>query len=264
MISIVHRFLLVTFCLLAAASSHAQSGPGSTFADIKSSGKLRAGMGLVPTFAMKDPSTGELRGMAIELGRTLAGRLGVELVPVTYPSPGNLPEALKTGAWDIGFLGVDPAREAVMDFSIPYVQVDSTFLVTPGSAYRSLNDLDKPGVRIATTRNGVEDLTLTRLIKVAEIVRVDSAGAGLAALKAGKVDAVAIPRPTALPFAEQLPGSHVSDGHYAIALHAIAVPKGQSGQLNYINEFVSSAKKSGFIKQAMERVGLRGAQVAPD
>jgi polar amino acid transport system substrate-binding protein len=237
---------------------------GPTMMSIKSSGKLRIGVGLVPTFAIKDPSTGEVRGIAIELGRALAERLGVELVPVTYPSPANLPEALKNGAWDIGFLAVDPAREAVMDFSIPYGQVDSTFLVAPGSAHRSVNDLDKPGVRIATTRNGVEDLTLTRLIKIAEIVRVDSAGAGLEALKAGKVDAVAIPRPAAIAFAEQLPGSHVSADRYAIALHAIAVPKGQGGRLDYINEFVSSAKKSGFIKQAMERAGLRGAQVAPD
>jgi polar amino acid transport system substrate-binding protein len=231
---------------------------------IKSSGKLRIGVGLVPTFATKDPSTGEVRGIAIELGRVLAEGLGVELVPVTYPSPANLPDALKNGAWDIGFLGVDPAREGVMDFSIPYAQVDSTFLVAPGSAYRGVDDLDKPGVRIATTRNGVEDLTLTRLIKVAEIVRVDSAGAGLEALKAGKVDAVAIPRPAAVAFAEQLPGSCVSDDRYAVALHAIAVPKGESGRLNYINEFVSSAKKSGFVRHAMERVGLRGAQVAPD
>jgi polar amino acid transport system substrate-binding protein len=236
---------------------------GPIMMSIKSSGKLRIGVGLVPTFAMKDPSTGEVRGIAIELGRALAERLGVELVPVTYPSPANLPEALKNGAWDIGFLAVDPAREAVMDFSIPYGQVDSTFLVAPGVACRSVNDLDKQGLRIAATRSGVEDLTLTRIFKAAEIIRFDTAGAGLAALKAGKADAVAIPRPVAIAFAEQVPGSQVPDDHYAIALHAIAVPKGQAGQLNYINEFVSSAKQSGFIKQAMERVGLRGAQVAP-
>jgi polar amino acid transport system substrate-binding protein len=264
MISIFRRFLLVTFCLLAAASSHAQSGPVAAVADLKSSGKLRVGLGLVPTFAMKDPSTGELRGIGVELGRALAERIGVEFVPVTYPSPANIPEGSKTGALDIGFLGIDPARQAVMDFSIPYVQVDATFLFPAGSTYRSFNDVDKPGVRIVTTRNGVEDLALTRLIKVAEIIRVGSAGAGLEALKTGKADAVAIPRPTAIAFAEQLPGSRVWDDRYDVAIHAIGVPKGESGRLNYINEFLSGAKKSGFVQQAMERVGLRGAQVAPD
>jgi polar amino acid transport system substrate-binding protein len=250
--------------IAAATSSHAQSDSSSPFAAIKSSGKLRVGMGLVPTFAVKDAATGELRGMAVELGRALAARIGVEFVPVTYPSPANLPEALKSSAWDIGFLGIDPAREAVMEFSIPYVQVDSTFLVAPGVAYRSVSDLDKPGLRIAITRNGVEDFALTSLIKVAEIIRGDSAPAGLEALKAGKVDAVAIPRPVAIAFAGQLTGSQVADDRYAVALHAIAVPKGQGAQLHDINEFLSGAKASGFVQQAMERVGLRGAQVAPD
>lgn len=237
---------------------------GPAMMSIKSSGKLRIGVGLVPTFAIKDPTTGEVRGIAIELGRALAERLGVELVPVTYPGPGNVPEGLKDGTWDIGFLGVDPARAAVLDFSIPYLQVDSTFLFPAGSAYRSLDDLDKPGVRIATTRNGVEDLTLTRLIKVAEIVRVGSAGVGFETLKSDQADAVATARPTALVFADQLSGARVSDDRYAVALHAMAVPKGESDRLDYINEFVSSAKKSGLVQQAMERVGLRGAQVAPD
>lgn len=240
------------------------SAASSRVADIRSSGRLRIGMGLVPAFATRDQHTGEVRGMAVELGRALADRLGVEPVPVTYPSPANLPDALRDGAWDIAFLGVDPVREAVMDFSVPYAQVDSTFLFAPGTDYRGMEDVDRPGVRIATTRNGVEDLTLTRVIRAAEVVRVDSAGAGLEALRAGRVEAVAIARPAAIAFAETLAGSHVSNDRYAVAMHAIAVPKGMSGRLSCIDEFVRGAKSSGFVRQAMERVGLRGAQVAPD
>ena len=85
-----------------------------------------------------------------------------------------------------------------------------------------------------------------------------------AAVIAGKVDAVAIPRPVAIAFAGQVPGSQIAEDRYAVALHAIAVPKGQGAQLNDINEFLVSAKTSGFVQQAMERVGLRGAEVAPD
>ena len=35
----------------------------------------------------KDPSTGELRGVAVDLSRELAARIGVELVQVPYPRP---------------------------------------------------------------------------------------------------------------------------------------------------------------------------------
>lgn len=251
--------------IVAAASRSAESGPGPAVADLASSGKLRIGIGLVPTFATKDPDTGELRGIAIELGGALAERLGVELVPVTYPSPANLPEALAAGAFDIAFLGKDPAREVVMDFSIPYLQVDSTFLVAPGLDHRSVADLDRPGVRVAATRNSIEDFALTRSLKAAEILRVDSSLVGLAALTSGEVAAVAVPRPVAIVFSDRVPGSHVLEDRYAVALHALAVPKGRSGQLlEYINGFMTDSKRSGFVEQAMKRVGLRGAKVAPD
>ncbi len=249
--------------IAAAASSRAQSSAGPTVADIRSSGRVRIGIGLVPTFATKDAETGELRGIAIELGRALAERLGVELVPVTYPSPANLLDALRAGAFDIAFLGIDPVREKVMDFSVPYLQVDSTLLAAPGLDRPTVEDLDRPGVRIAATRNSIEDFALTRLLRAAEIVRVDSSLAGLAALTSGDVSAVAVPRPVAIVFSERVPGSRVLDDRYAVALHALAVPKGSSDLLRSIDEFMIEAKRSGLVERAIERAGLRGAQMAP-
>nr|AKQ01530.1 extracellular solute-binding protein [uncultured delta proteobacterium Rifle_16ft_4_minimus_1997] len=61
------------------------------------------GLGLVPTFAVKDPATGELRGVAMDLARALAARPGVELLPVEYPSPPSVLEGLKSAAWMWGF-----------------------------------------------------------------------------------------------------------------------------------------------------------------
>jgi len=40
-----------------------------------------------PIISTKDPSTGELRGVAVDLSRELAARIGVELVQVPYPRP---------------------------------------------------------------------------------------------------------------------------------------------------------------------------------
>jgi hypothetical protein len=43
----------------------------------------------------------------------------------------------------------------------------------------------------------------------------------------------------------------------------MAVPKGQAERLAYISEFIEAAKASGLVQQAIERAGMRGAQVAP-
>jgi polar amino acid transport system substrate-binding protein len=242
---------------------YAQQAPDPRVGDIVRTGKLRVGVGLVPTFAIKDPATGELRGVAIELARALAARLSIEVVPVEYPSPPSVLEGLKTGAWDVAFVGIDPSRATVVDFSPPYLQVESTYLVPAGSSIRSIPDADRPEVRIAVTGKSVEDITLTRILKRAELLRIDTMTAGFDLLRTGKADVLAAPRPTALQFSIKLPGSRVLDDRFLAVFHGMAVPKGQAERLAYISEFIEAAKASGLVQQAIERAGMRGAQVAP-
>jgi polar amino acid transport system substrate-binding protein len=242
---------------------YAQQSADPRVADIVRTGKIRVGVGLVPTFAIKDPVTGELRGVAVDLARRLAARLGVELVPVEYQSPGSILEGVKIGAWDVAFLGIDPARLDQADFSSPYLQVDSTYLVPPGSSIRNVADADQPGIRIAVSRNSGEDFALTRMLKRAEFVRVPNINAGFDILRAGNAEVLAVPRPTALQFSAQLPGSRVLEDRFHAVFHAIGVPKGQAARLAYVSEFIEEAKATGVVQQALERAGLRGARVAP-
>jgi polar amino acid transport system substrate-binding protein len=249
--------------VLGPQSAYGQQGFDPRVADLVRAGQVRVGLGLVPTFATKDPATGELRGVAMELARALAARLGIAVVPVEYPSPPSVLEGLKTGAWDVGFLGIDPARLAQADFSPPYLQVDSTYLVPAGSAIRTIADADHQGVRIAVTRNSVEDFALARMLKGAALVHVETISAGFDVLRAGDADVLAVPRPTALQFALRLPGSHVLEDRFHAVFHGIAVPKGQAGRLAYVSDFIEEAKASGLVQQAVERAGLHGVQVAP-
>ena len=242
----------------------AQQGADPRVADLVSTGKLRAGVGVVaPHWAVKDPATGELRGVAVEIARALAKRLGVELVMVEYPSPPSILDGLRTGAWDVGFLAIDPSRAAVVDFSPPYIQIDATYLVQGSSPIRNVGDADQPGVRIAVTRKSVEEIVLSRMLKQAELRSVDTIPAGFELLRAGNADALAVPRPAALQFSARLPGSRVLADRFHTTSGAMAVPKGQAGRLAYISEFVEQAKASGLVKSAIEHVGVHGVQVAP-
>ncbi len=244
--------------------ANGQQAPDPRVADIIRAGKLRVGLGVVaPHWAVKDPRTGELRGVAVDVARALATRLGVEMVPVEYPSPTKVLNGLAVGAWDVGFLGVAPSRAALVDFSPPYMQVDATYLVPAGSSIRKLADADRAGVRIAVSGKSVEDIVLTRMLKRAELRRVETVGAGFDLLRAGNADALATPRPTALSFSARLPGSRVLEDHFHATFGAMAVPKGQAGRLAYISEFIEEAKASGLVQLAIERAGVRGVKVAP-
>ena len=241
----------------------AQQAPDPRVADLIRANTVRVGMGLAPTIATKDAATGELKGVGMDLARALAARLGVAVQPVEYSSPPKTLEGLATGAWDVAFLGVDPTRLGQVDFFPPYLQVDYTYLVPAGSSVRNVSDADQPGNRIAVTRHSVGDVALTRLLKRAEVERVDTAAAGLEGLRAGHVHVLASDRPNLLQLSTQLSGSRVLDDRYHSFFLAMVVPKGQAGRHAYISEFIEEAKASGLVKQLVERAGLQGVQVAP-
>ena len=256
--------LSISIALAITNATNAQPAADPRVADIVGTGKLRAGIGVVaPHWAVKDPATGELRGVAVEIARELAKRLGVDLVIVEYPSPPSVLDGLKTGAWDVGFLAIDPARAAFVDFSPPYLRIDATYLVRDDSPIRTVSDADQSGVRIAVTRKSVEEIVLTRMLKRADLRSVDTIPAGFELLRTGNADALAVPRPAALQFSARLPGSRVLTDQFNRTSGAMAVPKGQTRRLAYVSEFIEKAKASGLVQRAIDHVGVHGVQVAP-
>src|SRR5205807_941203 len=60
--------LIVVALMASAAIAEAQQAPDSRVADLVQAGKVRVGLGLgVPTLAIKDPATGQVRGPALAL-----------------------------------------------------------------------------------------------------------------------------------------------------------------------------------------------------
>ena len=72
-----------------------------------------------------------------------------------------------------------------------------------------------------------------------------------------------MPRPVLLVQATRLAGSRVLDDGFAVISYAAVVPKGNTGWLAYVSEFVEEAKATGLVKQTIAAAGLGGVQVAP-
>ena len=245
-------------------TAYAQQSKDPRVADLVRTGKLRVGIGLgSPSGAMKNPATGELRGLAVDLGRTLAMRIGVDFVAIEYPRPGAILEGVQTNAWDVAFLVVDPERAKEVDFAPPHTQSDFTYLVPAGSSIHKVADADQPGIRIAVPRGDGVDLRLTRLLKKAELVRTDTLSAAVELVRTGGAHARAGPRQAVLAESVKLPGSRVLADGFAVISSAALVPKVHAGRLAYVSEFIEEAKASGLVKKIIEDAGLRGVQVAP-
>lgn len=222
----------------------------------------RARVALFPSFMYtKDPASGELRGVAIDIAGALGRRIGVEVLLVEYPSPPKVLEGLKAGACDVAFLGIDPTRVVDADFSLPFMQADFTYLVPADSSISKVPDADQPGVRIAVVRNHAMDFALRGKLKQAEPVYTENPDAAFDLLQARRADVLAGIRPGLVAYASRLPGSRVLEDPYGANVIAIAVPKGQDVRLAYMNEFIEEAKTSGLVQRAILRAGLHGVHV---
>ena len=245
------------------AISAARSMSDARVADLLKSGTIRAGLAVAPIMATKDARTGELRGVAVDLALELASQIGVKLEQVPYARPGAVMAGLKSNAWDVAFLGIDPTRAAEADFTPAYLEVDLTYLVPVNSSIARVPDADKPGVRIAVPRNDLVDILLSKMLTQATLIRADTVAGAFELVRTGQADVCAEPRPNLLQDQVHLPQSRVLADRFGVNRVGIVIPKGNPGHLSYFSEFVERAKASGLVQRAIERAGLQGVQVAP-
>lgn len=226
-------------------------------------GKLRAGMNLGnPVIVQQDPG-GALRGIGAALAHELARRLGAWLEFVPFETAGKLADAVKRDAWDVAFLAVDPDRAQDIDFAPAYVHIEGTYLVPADSALQSIEDFDRPGIRIAVGSKTAYDLFLTRTIKHAELVREPSSKAAIDAFLERGLDAVAGVKQPLVAAAARMPGLRVIAGNFMVIRQAAGVPKDRPAAHDYLCAYIEDVKASGFAARALAQSGVEGATIAP-
>lgn len=258
------RVAVVALGMLAGCAS-TQRVPPAARLELAATGTLRIGLILSnQVLVTRDPQTGELQGVTISLGKSLARRLGVPVEPVGYPTPAALVQSFGRNEWDIAFLAFDTARAREVDFSPPYMVVDNTYLVPTGSKVRSVDMADLRGVRIAVPERSAPDLFLSRTLKTAEVVRVPGgADVAIEVLRSGRADAYAENAHMLSLYSDRLPGSRVLEGRYTLIQHAIAIPKGRRAAADYVRTFIEHSKRDGTIRDAITQAGLQRTAVAP-
>lgn len=206
---------------------------------------------------------GEPQGVAPDMARAVANRLGVPITYVTYERPGQLADAATRGVWDIGLIGAEPARAEMITFTAAYCEIEATYLLPADSALKDMADVDRPGIRIAVSGGSAYDLWLTRHIKHAELVRTPDIDSSYDHFVREGLDALAGLRPRLLSDVEKLPDARVLDGHFTTIQQAIGTPKKNTAGAAFLQDFVEEAKRSGLVAEFIELHRVRGLSVAP-
>jgi len=236
----------------------------TVISELVPTGVLRAGINMANFLLVTGKSaTGDPEGVAPDMAREIATRLGVPVSYVPYKTPGELADMAGKGAWDIGLIGAEPQRAEAIAFSPAYVEIEATYLVPAGSPLKTLADVDRAGVRIAVTGRSAYGLWLDRNIKHATLVRTDTLDSAYEQFVRDKLDALAGLKPRLLSDVKKLPGARILEGQFTAVQQAIGTARKNAAAAAYLRDFVEEAKASGFVARLIERHKVVGLSVAP-
>jgi len=197
------------------------------------------------------------------MAREIAQRIGVPVKYVPFKSPGELADAAGTGAWDIGLIGAEPQRAEKIAFSPAYCEIQAAYLIPAGSPLRTIEEVDRPGVRIATMGRSAYGLWLDRNIRNATLVRADSLDAAYQQFVRDKLDVLAGLLPRLLSEVKELPGARILDGSFMAVQQAIGTGPENKRGAQFLRDFVQEAKTSGLVARLIQKHRVVGLSVAP-
>jgi polar amino acid transport system substrate-binding protein len=219
-----------------------------------------------PAQAVKDPVTGEARGVVVDLARELERTRGIKVTLIGLPNPQRVIDAVRNGEAEIGFVAYNPERAGPVEFSKPYLLVNQTFIVKDGSPIRSIADIDRPGRKLGATRADSIALYLKRTMKQGQVVELDdtSRDAVQRLLELGTVDAFGANRQRLTDMVKGASGFRLlNDDLYGVE-QTIIVGGGRRDALDAANQFIDEVRRSGFLRSSVERSGVVGITVAPE
>ena len=207
--------------------------------------------------------TGEPTGIAPDICRAIAERLGVELNLRGFKTQEEVVNSAASGQCGIALVGSDPARAQQVTFTPAYVELEATYLVPAGSLIMDVSQVDQPGVRIASFVRSAYDLWLQRNLKHATLVHADSVLASNELFVREKLDALAGLKTGLVNASQAIPGSRILEGQFTGIQQAVATKKTNVESIPFLNACISGFISSGLVANLIKKYQVQGLSVAP-
>ncbi len=237
-------------------------------AELAPRGVLRVGLNMSNFLLVAEGAAGgPPTGIVPDLAARIAARLGVGIEWMRYPDAGMLSAGARGNpaedAWDVAFMGAEPARASVIDFTAAYVEIEATYLVPAGSPIVTIADVDRPGVRIAVAARAAYTLYLARTLAHAELVEAEGLEGSFRLFSERGLDALAGLKPRLMLDQHRLPGARLLPGRFTAVQQAIATPAGRPNAFGALRAFAEEVKADGTVAALIARHGVQGLSVAP-
>jgi polar amino acid transport system substrate-binding protein len=228
-------------------------------------GTLRGGVVIAPAattfFAVNEPAGP--RGVTVDLLRFFAKRLSLPLEFILFPNSGEATDAVASAECDVAFMPKDAAREARLAFGPAYFNIESAYLVPAGSQLRSLDEVNRAGVRVVAIANTTTMRSARRTAPLASVTEVATVDEMMDMARKGAGDAFALSKDSFAALLPQVPGARVLPGNFQETGICVAVPPGRAEALRLVSDLLTEAKRSGVVRRALDAAGFAGEEVAP-
>ena len=189
--------------------------------------------------------------MTVEIARELGSQLGLPVELVCVDAARKSFEVLIAGQADICFLAIEPAREAEIAFTAPYVVIEGVFVVPKDSAITTMADVDRERVRIGVKKGSAYDLFLSRTLQHASVVRGDE---GVDVFRDLGLEVAAGIRQPMTEFVDSHPGFRLIEGRFMEIQQAVGTTRTRPPEtVQFLRDFVEELKASGFVADALRR-----------
>ena len=208
----------------------------------------------------KNPRTGQLEGIDIDVAKELAGELKAQLEFVESGFQAFIAD-LQADKCDIGMFGVGATltRARAVEFSDPYL-ITSIYGVTKKDhpKIKSWNDMDQDGIVVAAQLGSYVDTFMKTYLKKAKVLSVQPPGTREGEVAAGRADILMTDYPVAKKLEATQDWAKIINPVEPLAVtpYAYVVAPGDQIWLNYINLFVKTIKRDGRLLNAAKKNGL--------
>ncbi len=237
----------------------------TTIAQFAPTGTLRVALNHGNRVLVSRDATGKPRGISVDLARTLARHLGLELAFVEYERAVDVSSSATNDEWDVCFLAVDPERAKTITFTDPYVRIEGCYLAGPQCDAADAPSLVASGQKVGTVKGSAYTLTLQRKPGAENLVVHDDILAALDALDRTEVQAIAGIRQAMEGEAAKRQGARVLMPPFMEIRQAMAMPAGRPDASRALSAFLDDALRRGIVGDILEAHGVdRASALLPD
>ncbi|WP_040977333.1 cysteine ABC transporter substrate-binding protein [Necropsobacter massiliensis] len=234
------------------------SQSASSVAQLQQAGKVRIGVfSDKPPFGYVD-SAGKSQGFDVEIAKAIGKDLLGDENKVEYVlvEAANRVEYLQANKVDIILANftVTPARQEVVDFAKPYMQV-ALGVVSKDGAVTDLAQLE--GKTLLVNKGTTADAYFSKNYPNIKLLKFEQNTETFEALRDGRGDALAHDNTLLFAWAKENPGFSVGIKNLGDQdFIAPAVKKGDSALLEWLNAEIEKLGKNGVLKQAYDKTLL--------